>query len=179
MPIRPFREADAPALAALWERSVRATHFFLTEQDIQALRVEVEAIYLAAMDEIWIAEIWIAEMGVGENRRDEAEEAAGGADSTPGADARSGCRSAGMPAGFLGLRGDKVEMLFVDPARRGQGVGTRLLEHARQRHPTLLVDVNEQNPAAHGFYRHYGFWDVGRSVTDDAGRPFPLIHMRL
>ncbi len=85
----------------------------------------------------------------------------------------------GVPAGFMGLDGAKVEMLFVEPARRGQGVGTRLLNHARHLRGRLLVDVNEQNPQAHGFYLRYGFRNVGRSSTDSGGRPFPLIHMAL
>lgn len=36
--IRPARADDRPALLALWEHSVRATHYFLTEADILALR---------------------------------------------------------------------------------------------------------------------------------------------
>ena len=41
------------------------------------------------------------------------------------------------------------------------------------------LDVNEQNPQAVGFYEHEGFVVAGRSPVDDAGRPFPLLHMRL
>ncbi|MGO1071528.1 acetyltransferase [Lysobacter sp. CA199] len=83
------------------------------------------------------------------------------------------------PSGFIGLSGAHVEMLFLDPRRRGQGIGTRLLDHARGLRGALTVDVNEHNPKAHGFYRHYGFVDIGRSPTDGQGRPFPLIHMAL
>ena len=36
--IRRARAADLDTLVALWERSVRATHEFLTEDDIGALR---------------------------------------------------------------------------------------------------------------------------------------------
>lgn len=79
--------------------------------------------------------------------------------------------------GFIGLNESHVEMLFVDPDCHGQGVGSRLLDDARCRLGRLTVDVNEQNPAAHGFYRRYGFQDTGRSETDGEGRPFPLIHM--
>lgn len=79
--------------------------------------------------------------------------------------------------GFIGLSDRHVEMLFVDPDCHGQGVGSRLLDDARRRLGPLTVDVNEQNPAAHGFYRHYGFQDTGRSELDGEGRPFPLIHM--
>jgi putative acetyltransferase len=81
--------------------------------------------------------------------------------------------------GFMGLDGSKVEMLFAEPDRRGQGIGSSLLNHARQRHGTLTLDVNEQNPKALGFYLHYGFKEIGRSAADSAGRPFPLIHLRL
>jgi putative acetyltransferase len=38
MPIRPARPDDHAALVALWERSVRATHHFLTNEDILSLR---------------------------------------------------------------------------------------------------------------------------------------------
>jgi putative acetyltransferase len=38
--------------------------------------------------------------------------------------------------------------------------------------------VNEQNDAARAFYERLGFQIVGRSDLDDAGRPFPLLHMR-
>ena len=53
------------------------------------------------------------------------------------------------------------------------------MEHAQAlRGGDLTVDVNEQNPAAVGFYEAVGFAVVGRSPLDDAGRPFPLLHMR-
>jgi len=84
---------------------------------------------------------------------------------------------AGRVRGFIGLSDRHVEMLFVDPDYRGQGLGSQLLDDARRRLGLLTVDVNEQNPAAHGFYRRYGFQDTGRSETDGEGRPFPLIHM--
>lgn len=132
---------DHPRLLEIWERSVRATHDFLTEADIAALLPQVRDVYLDAV------EIWVHE------------------------------DADGVANGFIGLAGAQVEMLFLDPDRRGQGIGTRLLDHARRLRGALTVDVNEQNPAAHGFYRRYGFVDTGRSETDGQGRPFPLIHM--
>jgi putative acetyltransferase len=89
------------------------------------------------------------------------------------------CEASGVAiVGFMGLNGSKVEMLFVEPAWRGKGTGSRLLDHAVRRHGTLTLDVNEQNPQALGFYLHCGFKEVGRSATDAAGRPFPLVHMK-
>jgi len=39
--------------------------------------------------------------------------------------------------------------------------------------------VNEQNLQGVGFYLHMGFVETGRSETDDQGRPYPLLHLRL
>ena len=39
------------------------------------------------------------------------------------------------------------------------------------------VNVNEQNPAALGFYRHMGFVVTGRSAIDGQDRPFSLLHL--
>lgn len=83
------------------------------------------------------------------------------------------------PAAFLGLAAHKIEALFVHPQARGQGLGKRLLQEAVTVYHCRLVDVNEQNPQALGFYQHLGFQIIGRSPTDEAGRPFPLLHMAL
>ena len=70
-------------------------------------------------------------------------------------------------------------VLFVAPEARGRGVGRALLAHAVEHARVRTLDVNEQNPQAVGFYEHEGFVVAGRSPVDDAGRPFPLLHMRL
>ncbi|KPN91167.1 acetyltransferase [Pseudomonas nunensis] len=143
MNIRPRVATDDAALAALWERSVRATHDFLSEDDIQFFLPLVRDAYLPALT------VW-----VGDNPD-------------------------GTPAGFIATGNSNVEMLFIEPAYRGQGIGRQLLDHVKVLHETLSVDVNEQNPQAHGFYLHYGFEQTGRSPTDGEGRPFPIIHLRL
>jgi putative acetyltransferase len=142
--IRRARAADLDTLVALWERSVRATHEFLTEADIGALRPLVRE---ALSDEA--LELWVLT-----ERTD-------------------------VPIGFMGLAGHDIAALFLEPARRGQGGGRRLVAHAQGlRDGQLTVDVNEQNPAARGFYEALGFVVVGRSPLDDGGRPFPILHMR-
>ena len=77
----------------------------------------------------------------------------------------------GRVVGFSGVLGEKVEMLFVDPAVHGTGVGTALLERVVAEHGVTEVDVNEQNGQAVRFYDRRGFEVVGRSETDDEGRP--------
>ncbi|AZS41813.1 putative N-acetyltransferase YjaB [Microbacterium oxydans] len=85
----------------------------------------------------------------------------------------------GRPVGFFGVLDGKLEMLFVDAAARGGGIGTVLLAHAIEERGVTAVDVNEQNVSAAGFYVHRGFEVVGRSETDEAGRLYPLLHLRL
>jgi putative acetyltransferase len=142
--IRLATAADIDRLVALWERSVRETHDFLTESDIADLRPRVgEALEDEGLD------LWVLV----------------DPDETP--------------IGFLGLAGDDISALFIDPAHLGQGGGRLLVAHAqRLRGGELTVDVNEQNPAARQFYEALGFTVVGRSPLDDEGRPFPLLHMR-
>ena len=81
--------------------------------------------------------------------------------------------------GFMGLSASHIDSLFIDPAHRGTGVGRRLVGHALGLNATLTTDVNEQNAQAVGFYRRLGFVQTGRSPTDDQGRPYPLVHLRL
>ncbi len=82
-------------------------------------------------------------------------------------------------AGFIGVVDGNVEMLFVDPVWRGQGIGRRLLEYAITSLDATTLDVNEENPQALGFYEHLGFEVVGRTEIDPWGKPHPLLHMRL
>lgn len=82
-------------------------------------------------------------------------------------------------SGFAGVAGGRVEMLFIEPAARGQGLGQRLLRYAINEFNAVQLDVNEQNPQALGFYLRQGFEVVGRSETDGMGQPYPLLHLRL
>lgn len=139
--IRAAQPSDNERLLAIWLASVRATHSFLSEQDIQTLFPLVRDQALPAL------EVWVLV---------EAEEI----------------------VGFAGLSGNKLEALFLHPDHLGKGGGKMLVAHARHLKGPLLVDVNEQNPAAVRFYEAVGFEVFGRSETDDGGRPFPLLHMR-
>ncbi|HEX5213836.1 MAG TPA: acetyltransferase [Vicinamibacterales bacterium] len=145
MHIRRPRPQEGDILLAVWERSVRASHTFLSDSDVRALRPLV-AVYLAgdALD------LWVL------------------------------ADDANVAVGFLGIAGDAIDALFLDPAYRGLGYGRRLVEYAQAMRPgcPLTVDVNEQNEGACRFYATLGFVVVSRSPLDDAGRPFPLLHMR-
>ncbi|GAB4542951.1 MAG: acetyltransferase [Parvularculaceae bacterium] len=79
---------------------------------------------------------------------------------------------------FMGMTGSHIDALFVDPAAFGRGVGRALIGEARKRGRPVTVDVNEDNPGAVAFYEKMGFERIGRSETDDQGRPFPLLHLQ-
>ena len=141
--VRPARHDDRPRMLELWERSVRATHLFLEEQDVEMLRPLV-AEELATDTVDW----WVL-------------------------------LSDEFIFGFLGFAHDAIEALFIDPGHHRQGAGRTLVEHAQvMANDVLSVDVNEQNGGALQFYEALGFSVIGRSPTDGAGRPFPIVHMR-
>lgn len=142
--IRPASAADHPTLLTLWERSVYATHEFLTADDIAFFRPLVAEALASGSLELWVL-----------------------------------ATDADAARGWLGIAGAHIEALFLAPEARGQGGGRQLVAHAQAlRGGALTVDVNEQNPAARGFYERLGFGVVGRSAVDGTGRPFPLLHMR-
>jgi len=81
-------------------------------------------------------------------------------------------------AGFIGLSGNMIEMLFIDDKLRGKGYGSRLLKHAISLGADS-VDVNEQNPLALEFYKAKGFHIISRDEYDMDGRAFPILHLSL
>jgi len=141
--IREARPADASALVDVWLRSVRATHSFLAEDDIQFFLPLVREMLSSSQLELWVL-----------------------------------ASDANTLIGFMGLSGNSLEAMFLDPDHLRAGHGRRLVAHARELKGALTVDVNEQNPAARRFYEACGFAVVGRSEHDGTGRPFPLLHMR-
>jgi putative acetyltransferase len=141
--IFPVHAADFPRAVDVWEASVRATHHFLAEADIQFFTPLVR-------EEL----PHVAQLACMRN-------------------------SEGQVAGFIGVEQNKVEMLFVHPSWRGQGIGRQLMTYAITTLGASLVDVNEQNTQALGFYMRMGFEVIARSALDSTGKPFPLLHLRV
>ena len=88
-------------------------------------------------------------------------------------------RESGAPIAFMGVEDGRLEMLFLLPPERSRGLGKQLLQLGIQDYGVLELTVNEQNPQAVGFYEHLGFETYKRTVRDEAGRPYPLLYMRL
>lgn len=84
----------------------------------------------------------------------------------------------GLPVGFIGVDGDKIEMLFVAADTIGRGVGHQLVAWATRLHGATRIDVNEQNAHAAAVYRHWGFTVYERTDVDDQDNAFPLLRMR-
>ena len=85
----------------------------------------------------------------------------------------------GAPIAFMGVEGQKLEMLFVTPEKRGKGIGKKLIEYGIKNFSINELTVNEQNPQAKGFYEHLGFQVYKKSETDEQGKPYPILYMRL
>ena len=130
-------------LLRVWERSVRATHLFLSSQEIE----EIKAYVPHAMQSV--AHLIIAQ------------------------------NDAGAPVAFMGIQDQKLEMLFLDPDKRGKGLGRELFQHGVKHFSVQEVTVNEQNPQAVGFYEHMGFRVYQRMDLDEQGKPYPILKMRL
>ena len=130
-------------LLEVWERSVKATHTFLSGGEVEAIKAYVPQ----ALREV-------PRLIVGEDER-------------------------GVPIGFLGADGQRLEMLFLLPEAQGKGLGRALLQYGMDRYGLRELAVNEQNSQARGFYERMGFHVYRRTETDGQGEPYPLLYMRL
>ncbi|MBE2894301.1 GNAT family N-acetyltransferase [Spirabiliibacterium falconis] len=79
--------------------------------------------------------------------------------------------------GFIGINGDKIEMLFVHPDYFGKGFGKNLMDFALKNGVSNVV-VNAQNPNALAFYQKMGFQIERTSKVDEQGQPYPIIYLK-
>ncbi|MEV0925976.1 GNAT family N-acetyltransferase [Streptomyces spongiicola] len=76
----------------------------------------------------------------------------------------------GEVVALLGLLGDEIGGLFVDPRAQGRGVGRELVRHAAElRGGELRLEVFEANASARGFYERMGFAERGRRLDEESG----------
>jgi putative acetyltransferase len=140
MEIRRASEADYAAIMAIWENSVRATHDFLQEEDLQLYKRLIPTEYLPQL------KVYV----IDDN---------------------------GQPYAFFAVSEDNLEMLFVDSAYRGKGIGTVALQYVLDKLQVYKVDVNEQNQQAVDFYLKKGYQLIERSAVDGMGKPYPILHL--
>jgi putative acetyltransferase len=63
----------------------------------------------------------------------------------------------GHVQGFMGMDGHYIAGLFVAKGHRDQGIGSQLMDAAKQTHSELTLSVYEKNAHAYTFYRKRGF----------------------
>ena len=127
----------------VWERSVRATHTFLSDAEIATIKTYVPEAFKGVQHLVLAYD-------------DDND----------------------TPLGFMGINEHNLEMLFLDPAYRGQGLGRTLLQYGIDNYGVDTLAVNEQNPSARGFYEHMGFVVFKRTERDEQGDPYPLLYLR-
>ena len=158
MILRPTPQ-DYDELLTVWEASVRSTHHFLAEKDIQFYKPLIREQYVRSTHHFLTEEniqfykplvrnqyFQAVELYIIRNEKEEI-------------------------AAFMGLSDELIEMLFVRPDQQGKGYGKRLMEYAVHQKHIHKVDVNEQNGQACRFYQHMGFQVMGK--------PFPILHLQL
>ena len=128
-------------LLQVWEKSVRATHLFLSDEEVKAIKNYVPQALSG------IAHLLIAE------------------------------NETGRPVAFMGVEDGVLEMLFIAPEERGQGLGKQLIRCGIENYGVERLAVNEQNPQVKGFYEHMGFKVYKRTETDEQGNPYSLLYM--
>lgn len=130
-------------LLEIWEDSVRATHLFLSNDEIENIKKYVPQA-LKGVEHLIILQ--------NENYQSIA---------------------------FMGIQGNKLEMLFIKNSERGKGFGKQLLNYGIENYNINELAVNEQNPKAKDFYEHMGFKVYKRNELDDQGNPYPVLYMKL
>lgn len=85
--------------------------------------------------------------------------------------------AAGEPAGFMGIDGNRLEMLFLAPESCGHGLGRAMLEFGIQTFAIREVTVNEQIPPPAGFSRRPEF-AMCKTHRTAGENPCPPLYMR-
>ena len=73
--------------------------------------------------------------------------------------------------GFIGVVDDYIAGIFVDASARAAGIGSQLLDRARQDRKSLRLSVYKKNTAAVSFYRRRGFQIDKESVDPETAEP--------
>ncbi|MBL7813893.1 MAG: GNAT family N-acetyltransferase [Saprospiraceae bacterium] len=138
--IEKYNDGFRTQILSVWEKSVLATHDFLSEYDFKAIKALVATINFNDFQVYCLT-------------------------------------NQSLVLGFIGVAGEKIEMLFLDPQYFGQGLGQVLLRFGVNELGANKLDVNEQNLKALNFYQKFGFIPFDRTEKDEQGKDYPLLRM--
>ncbi|BFH62800.1 GNAT family N-acetyltransferase [Paenibacillus azoreducens] len=133
--------SDYDMIIKLWERSVMATHHFLSFKDKEEIKKELPT-YFPHLD----VRLWYTDDSI---------------------------------IGFTAINDNHLEALFLDADKIGKGYGKQIMQSCIDDFGITSVDVNKQNENATRFYLKSGFVITGEDLTDGAGRPYPILHLKL
>jgi putative acetyltransferase len=80
--------------------------------------------------------------------------------------------------GFIALRADWIDQLYVAPGQQGRGIGSRLIALAKVASPVLQLWTFQRNAGARRFYEHHGFVAVETRDGSDNEEGEPDIRYR-
>lgn len=73
----------------------------------------------------------------------------------------------GNIVGFIGLDNDYIEGIFVDTNNQYNGIGTALVNKAKENRNELTLSVYEKNTNAISFYKKNGFITQNKNIDED------------
>jgi GNAT superfamily N-acetyltransferase len=137
--LRPARDSDVPALAALWYDGWRDAHVGRVPEELLAHRTPAALTNrmreFVASSEPKVLSITVADLD-------------------------------GCPIGFVVTHLDEIDQLYVRADARGTGAASTLLAHGEDRirssgYPAAWLAVVEGNARARHFYERQGWHDAG------------------
>lgn len=75
----------------------------------------------------------------------------------------------GLVQGFVSMTGSYLAALFVIPESQGTGIGKALLEHVKERHPEITLNVYAKNEPSVLFYEKQGFRLIKKQTEEGTG----------
>lgn len=145
-----MKEEDIDSMLALWEDSIKASHYFLTHDEIKSISKDVLSAF-KQVRYIIVARIKgeiVGFIGIEDSNF-----------------------SAIIKMLFVSPR------YFTKGI--GRALLSEAYAKVLKNVQTIRVDCNEQNPNALKFYQRLGFKRVGRSERDPQGRAYPIIHFEM
>ena len=80
--------------------------------------------------------------------------------------------------GFISMKENEIGGLFVNPEQHSNGIGTSLVNHMKQFHETLEVEVFEKNTIGRAFYSKYGFELLNTNIHPPTQEKVLRLHIK-